>query len=180
MVNQAQLEVLFFHYGEPLPIKKIMKVLNLKEAECEKLLSEWDAALNQAPERGLTLLRKEDKIQLVTKPEFQNISQKLIQEEFKEEISPAAVETLAIVAYLGPLPRATIDYIRGVNSSFILRNLLMRGLIERNFKQEKSNAYHYEVSFDFLKHMGLTRIEELPEYEKYNNFMKNLELKEFA
>lgn len=174
--TESNLEVLLFHYGEPVGVKKIMKILRLEKENCEKLIENLTEKLNGSEERGLMLLRKNDEVQLVTKPAFQDIAQELIQEEFKEELSPATVETLAIVAYLGPIPRAKIDYIRGVNSSFTLRNLLVRGLIERNLS-EKGNTYSYGVSFDFLKHMGLTKIDELPEYSKYKDFIENLEIK---
>lgn len=173
---QAQLEAFLFHYGEPVGLKKVMRFFDLEENDCRKLLDEWEGKLAENPERGLTLLRNAGEIQLVTKPELQNVTQKLIEEEFKEELSGAATETLAIIAYLGPLPRAKIDYIRGVNSSFTLRNLLVRGLIQRETASEGGNVYEYRVSFDFLKHMGLSKIEELPEYEKYRDFVKNLEM----
>jgi len=62
-----------------------------------------------------------------------------------------------------------IDNIRGVNSSYILRNLLIRGLIERDIDTRRANAFIYKISFDFLKKMGLSKIDELPEYEKYHN-----------
>lgn|SRR3989344_7018532 len=174
--KEAALEALLFHYGEPINVKNAAKLLNLKKEECEKIIYEYEKKLKENPERGLTLLKKEDKIQLVTKPELREIAQKLIEEEFKQELSPASLETLTIIAYLGPIPRSTIDYIRGVNSSFILRNLYLRGLVERNIEEGKGNLYYYQTSFDFLKHMGLTKQEELPEYQKYKNVLESFEI----
>lgn len=173
---QARLEAILFQYGEPVPVKKLMKLLGLGSGDFEKLLSDWAVGLEQNPERGLVLLQKEDKIQLVTKPALHSLIQELVQEEFREEVTPAAVETLAVVAYLGPIPKSAIDYIRGVNSSFTLRNLLVRGLVERKALPEKGNIYHYEITFDFLKHIGLERIQELPEYQKYSNLLKEFEV----
>lgn len=172
---QAKLEAILFQYGEPMSIKKITKLLDMEQSDFEKRLSEWNRILDESPARGLTLMQKEDKIQLVTKPNLHSLMQKLIHEEFREELTPAGIETLAVIAYLGPIPKSTIDYIRGVNSSFTLRNLLVRGLIERQIMSEKSNVYHYRITFDFLKHMGLKRAEELPEYEKYSNLLKEFE-----
>ena len=86
--------------------------------------------------------------------------------EFNEELSRAAVETAAIIAYQGPLTRVDIEYVRGVNSSFILRSLMMRGLIERVENPKDARSYLYRISFDFLKHLGVVRIEELPQYEE--------------
>ncbi len=176
MELQAKLEAILFQYGEPMPVKKIIGLLGVERNDFQALLSEWTEALENNPARGLALMQKEDRIQLVTKPDFHSLTQKMIQEEFREELTPTAVETLAVVAYLGPLPKSTIDYVRGVNSSFTLRNLLVRGLVERKAEAEKSNVYHYQVTFDFLRHMGLGRVEELPEYEKYVNLLKEFEL----
>ncbi len=174
--SQAKLEAVLFQYGEPMPTEKIMKLLELNQEEFEKLLAESNKNLENNPERGLILIKKEDRVQLVTKPEFHSLIQKLVQEEFREELTQTAIETLAIVAYLSPIPKSLIDYIRGVNSNFTLRSLLIRGLIERRAEVKKGNVYHYEASFDFLKHMGIEQIKELPEYEKYKNILKDFEL----
>lgn len=172
----AELEALLFHHGEPIAIKKAATLLEIKETECERLLDELEQNLREDSKRGLMILKQSDKFQLVTKPDFKSINDKLIREEFKEELTPVALETLSIIAYLGPIPRSTIDYVRGVNSSFILRSLLMRGLVERDQSSKKRNVYDYRVSFDFLKHIGLSGIEELPEYEKYKDILQKFEM----
>jgi len=77
-----------------------------------------------------------------------------------------------LIAYLGPISRAQIDYFRGVNSSFILRNLLMRGLIER-VSESADRSYSYQISFDLLKHLGISKIEDLPDYLKYRELSSN-------
>jgi segregation and condensation protein B len=174
--KQAELEALLFYYGEAMPIKKIAKILDIKESECGALIETFRSRLDSSPESALTILSNEKEVQLVTKNDFQSIGQKLVEEEFKEELTPAGLETLSIIAYLGPISRATIDYIRGVNSSFTIRNLLMRGLITREVNAEKSNVYDYRVSFDFMKHLGINRQEDLPEYEKFRDVLKRFEL----
>ncbi len=172
--NLAELEALLFTYGEPIEIKKIAKLLKLKENAAADLVNELTANL-AGETRGLTLLKDGEKIQLATKPEFQEINEVLIKEEFREELTPAAQETLSVVAYLGPVPRSTIDYVRGVNSSFILRSLLVRGLIDREASENRKNVYEYRVSLEFLKHLGLNNKEELPEFEKYRNILTSFE-----
>lgn len=168
----GELEALLFHYGEPLEVKKIAKILKLKENEADNLATSLEDDLKSNVERGLMILRQESRVQLVTKPGLEHINKELIKEEFREELSPASLETLSIVAYLGPVTRATIDFVRGVNSSFILRSLLVRGLIDREPNPERKNVYDYRVSFDFLKHMGLSRVEDLPDYEKYKDIVQ--------
>lgn len=172
----AALEALLFYYGEPLDAKKICKFLEIKEEECKSLTEELNTKLNSDEKSGLMLLKHGDLFQLATKPELIWLGQRMIQEEFKEELTPAALETLSIIAYLGPVPRSTVDYIRGVNSSFILRGLLVRGLVTRETQAERRNTFEYKVSFDFLKHLGLGKIEDLPEYEKYKNILNSFEV----
>ena len=77
------------------------------------------------------------------------------------------METLAIVAYSGPVPRAEIDFIRGVNSSFTLRNLLISGLVEREINPKDRRTFIYKPSMDFLRFLGLGKLEDLPEYGEF-------------
>jgi len=170
-----ELEALLFSYGEPMKMGRIAKLLDLKQVECEELVAAWQAALAGDTVRGLTLIVHDGAVQLATKPEEKQVGERLLQEEFREELSPAGLETLSLIAYLGPVPRATIDYIRGVNSSFTVRNLLVRGLVERHSIEGKGNAFHYLPSFQFLKHLGLTRVEELPEYERFHGALERIE-----
>lgn len=173
--KQGELEALFFLAGEPISFKKIANFLQISVEESKKLVEIFSDSLKDS-ERGLVLLINQDEVQLVTKPQFQPLIQKLIQEDFRESLTPAALETLTIIAYLGPMLRSLIDYLRGVNSSYILRNLLMRGLIERKVSAGRVNVYSYQISLEFLKHLGLDKIEDLPEYEKYRDILKKFEI----
>lgn len=175
----AALEALLFHYGDPIAPKKIAEVLGMKEPQAEALVETLAKALAADPARGLMVLKSGREVQLVTKPEMQGICKAIIKEEFHEELTPAALETLSLIAYLGPVSRPTIDYIRGVNSSYTVRNLMMRGLIERS-QEEKGHAFAYRTSFDFLKHMGLASVEELPEYAVYRDIFSKFEAQERA
>ncbi|KKR88903.1 MAG: Segregation and condensation protein B [Candidatus Wolfebacteria bacterium GW2011_GWA2_42_10] len=161
----AAVEAILFAYGEPLEIKKIAKILN----QDEKTVKEAAEKLNQyylLEETGIKLIFSDNRLQLATKPEFSHLFENFIKEEFRENLTPAALETISLIAYLGPISRVQLDYFRGVNSSFILRSLLMRGLIERS-TETKERSYAYRLSFDALKHLGISKIEELPEYEKF-------------
>lgn len=171
----AELEALLFYHGEPMGMKKIAEILNLDAVLCAELANTLANNLQENASSGLIILKNGDKIQLATKKEFQKINQQFIKEEFNEQLTPATLETLSIVAYLGPIPRMMIDFIRGVNSSFTLRNLMIRGLVERN-SSNKGNIYHYQVTFDFLKHIGLENREKLPDFEKYKDILKQYEI----
>ncbi len=170
-MNKTQLklilESLLFTLGEPVKIKKLAKILKADLKKVEQAVEELadDLKNNQ---RGLRILKKEDQIQMVTAPEANDWVEKIFKSELQEDLSRASLETLAIIAYRGPITRAQIDFIRGVNSSFIVRNLLIRGLVERITNPQDARSYVYKISFDFLKKMGLEKVEDLPEYEKFS------------
>lgn len=169
----ARLEALLFIYGEPMDIKNLGKILDLKESEVKEGLMALEEELKRS-ERGLSLLQDKNRVQLVTKPEFSKILEEITKQEFTEELTPAALETLSIITYAGPIPRADIEFIRGVNSSFTLRALLLRGLVERQIDPKRSNAYVYSASFDLLRHLGLSQNSDLPEYSKYKSLVEQL------
>ena len=168
-----KIEALLFIYGEPIEVKKLAKILDLKEDEAKAGLVALEEEL-KSEKRGLMLFWDKNKVQLVTKPDFAKLLEDITKQEFTEELTPAALETLSIVAYAGPITRADIEYIRGVNSSFTLRALLMRGLVEREIDPKRANAYIYSASFDLLRHLGLSKNESLPEYQKYRDLVSHL------
>jgi len=160
----AHLEAILFSYGEPMKKEKLFSLLGVDFVRGEKLCREFASCL-QEENRGLMLFESGDTLALATKPAFGSLLEDIVKEELKEDLTPAATEALSLIAYFGPISRPEIDYIRGVNSSFILRTLLMRGLIER--EQGRGNAYAYHVGVEFLKHMGVSRAQDLPHYEEY-------------
>lgn len=161
---EANLEALLFTYGESIAVEKIAELLSTSKEAVEAGLISLENNLNQN-NRGLALIKKGGQVQLATKSNLNQLTQKIIEAEFKEELTPAAVEALAILAYGGPLLKSEIEYIRGVNSSYILRNLLMRGLIEKEDKK-------YSPSFNCLKQLGLASLNELPDYQQYQDLIR--------
>jgi segregation and condensation protein B len=164
---ERKIEAILFIAGEPIEFKKLAELLEVSLEDLKNSLEKMENEYKN--NRGLSLIVFEDKVQLTTAKDLSQIVEKFLQKVLKEDLTPAAVETLSIIAYKGPISRAEIDNIRGVNSSYILRNLLIRGLIERDIDAHRANAFIYKISFDFLKKMGLSKIDELPEYEKYHN-----------
>ncbi|MDP1719268.1 MAG: SMC-Scp complex subunit ScpB [bacterium] len=169
----AQIEALLFIYGDALEIKKIAKTLKASESEVREAANQLAEEL-KAGSRGLFLVSDEEKIQLTTKPEFGSLLELVIKEELRESLTPAALETLSIVAYAGPMTRAELDYIRGVNSSFSLRNLSIRGLVERYPDPKRGNVFIYKPSFELLKFLGVAKAEDLPEYDKFQQLIAKL------
>ena len=173
----AKLEALLFLYGEPMAYKKIAKILEIKESEIKEAIKEF-AELLKAENRGLQLVVDEEKIQLATKSDFSQLLEDVGKSELNEELLPASLETLSIITYSAPISRAEIEYIRGVNSSFILRALLIRGLIDRETDPHRANAFVYKPSFEFLKRLGLGRPEDLPEYTEFQKMVSALRTQE--
>ena len=155
------IESLLFVSGEPIKIKRLAKLCKVAVGEVENALMELQ---NEYRSRGLRILKKESRVQMITAPEVAQYTQKLIKKELQEDLSRASLETLAVIAYRGPISRAQIEDVRGVNSSFILRKLLIRGLIERIINPKSKRSYLYRISFDFLKRLGIEKIENLPDY----------------
>ena len=123
--------------------------------------------------RGVTLIKNDGAVMLGTTPETAIIIEKLIKDELDKDLGKAGLETLSIVIYRGPIKRSEIDYIRGVNSSYILRNMVMRGLVERVSIPE-SRSFVYKPTFELLAYLGVSCVEELPEYGSVNVEMEKL------
>lgn len=168
-----QLEALLFIYGEPMEFKKIAKTLKTTEEEIKTAANLLEEEL-RGNQRGLFLVRDKEKIQLTTKPDLAGLLETVIKEELNENLTPAALETLSIIAYAGPMTRAELEYIRGVNSTFTVRNLLIRGLIERALDPKRGNVFLYSPSLEFLKHIGVARTGDLPEYEKFKSLIEKM------
>jgi len=115
--------------------------------------------------RGVQLMENGSEVLLATAPEMSELIENIRKEELTRDLGRAGAETLAIVLYQGASTRADIDYIRGVNSTFILRNLLIRGLLERISNPKDQRSFVYKPTFDLLAHLGVRTIEELPDYQ---------------
>lgn len=167
---QGALEAVLFVYGEAISRKKLAQLLGIGADELTRALHAYKEEL-AAEHRGLMLLVSESEVQLATKPAHASLIEGLAKEEFNDELTKAALETMAIVAYLGPISRAEIDYIRGVNSSFILRSLLLRKLTERTSPSAHPSLIRYTASFDALRHLGIAKADELPDFAKYRELL---------
>lgn len=159
----AQLEAILFWKAEPVSLKKLATLLNIDADVLKNGLQELESTLKG---RGLTLVRTDDEVMLGTAKEISPLIEQLTKEELTRDLGKAGLETLSIILYQGPISRADIDYIRGVNSQFIVRNLLIRGLVERVENPKDARSFLYKTTLQLLSHLGISKIEELPEYEQ--------------
>lgn len=163
MSLNAKLEALLFFRGEAVKIEELAKLLYV---DVPALLAAGEELQTALIERGIRLVISSDDLALRTAPEISELIETIRKEELSRNISKAASETLAIVLYRGPLTRSEIDFIRGVNSTFILRNLQIRGLVEKVINPVDDRSFLYKPSSELLAHMGITRIEDLPKFDK--------------
>ena len=162
---KAVIEGLLFLSGEDgLTAKEISDIIDKDIEETKKIIKElYDDYSNQ--DRGITLEYLGERFKLTTKKEHTSYYKKLVNEE-DSLLSESALEVLAIIAYNGPITRVDIDNIRGVNSSYIVRKLLLKGLIEESGRSESAGRPRlYKVTLKFLDYFGLGSIEDLPKLE---------------
>ncbi len=161
------LEGLLFYKSQPLKKAAVLKQFGVSEAE----LATTIAVLQNRLETGATrLLETESEIELVSAPALAPFIEELRKADIKNDIGKAGAETLAIVLYRGPISRSEIDKIRGVNSSFILRNLLIRGLIERG--EKKGSGYLFSITPSLLAHLGASRKEDLKDFARITDALE--------
>lgn len=159
----VQIEGILFWKGEPVRVKKLSQILNAEEKD---ILSALEVLKQKLEARGVILVFKEDEVMLGTAPQMSAVMETLTKEELTKDLGKAGLETISIILYKGPISRAEIDYIRGVQSNFILRNLLVRGLIEKVVKPDDQRSFLYKPSFELLSYLGMSKIEDIPEYAK--------------
>jgi segregation and condensation protein B len=168
-----QIEALLFYKGEPLKKAELCSIFDVLP---EVLALSLHTLASDLSVRGIRLLETESEVTLVTAPDIAPLIEQFRKEELKRDIGKAGAETLSIVLYKGPVTRTDIDYIRGVNSSFILRNLMMRGLVVRTSNPKDARTFVYDVTPELLQELGVTSRDRLPQYsdimEKLDLFVK--------
>ncbi|MBI4092462.1 MAG: SMC-Scp complex subunit ScpB [Candidatus Kerfeldbacteria bacterium] len=163
----GQVESLLFVASRPMSFSKIASLLKVEVAAVQAAVDRLKQFYNTA-ERGIQISQHASSAQMVTSSLHAKIVSDFLKEERSGELTRPSLETLAIIAYRGPLPKSEIDLIRGVNCSLILRHLMIRGLITSREDRHKMTTL-YEISFDFLRHLGIRQVGELPDYVNLNH-----------
>ena len=163
IVELAQvLEAVLFAAPEPLTLDALRKGLGANAARLDAALTRLAADL-QAGGRGIRLQRHDTTVQLVTAPALAPDLERFFGYQATQRLSPAALETLAIIAYRQPVTRPQIEAIRGVDSSGVLNTILGRGLVAEVGRLETAgHPILYGTTPAFLRHFGLTTLTELP------------------
>ncbi|MEK7621831.1 MAG: SMC-Scp complex subunit ScpB [Patescibacteria group bacterium] len=167
----AQIEAILFWQAAPTTVADLARSFAQSEAEIIQGLETLSARL---VDRGLTLVRTGDAVMLGTVPAAGTLIERLTKEELARDLGRAGLETLTVVLYRGEVSRAEIDYIRGVNSSFILRNLLVRGLVDKIPNPTDSRSFLYRPTFELLGWLGVRELTNLPDYERVKTELTSL------
>ena len=163
MNTEQQIEAVLFWKGESVTTAWLSKALGISAEETEAGLSALEQSLSG---RGIRLARIADEIALTTAAKSSPLIEKLTKDELVRDLGKAGLETLSIILYRGPVTRRDIDYIRGVNSQFILRNLIVRGLVGKAPNPEDERSFIYKPTLELLAHLGIEKTGLLPEYAK--------------
>ena len=156
----AQIESILFVASGPVSTYRLATVLDMTQTAVHNTLDEMTADYAQ---RGLRLQWDGNAVQLTTAPESSALIEHFLGLEVTSRLSQAALEVLAIVAYMQPITRPQVDDIRGVNSDGALRTLLSKGLIEEIGRMETpGRPILYGTTSEFLQHFGLAGLDALP------------------
>ncbi|MCZ6601822.1 MAG: SMC-Scp complex subunit ScpB [Planctomycetota bacterium] len=160
------LEAILFASSEPVPLRKMRSAIGKPASERVKDALAVLTEDYQKGSRGMEIEEVAGGFRMVTNPDYSAWVLKVRAPKRDDRVSPAALETLSIVAYKQPIPRAEVDAIRGVNSGELLRRLLERGLVKIVGKAETlGRPLLYGTTKRFLEVFGLKRLEDLPKGE---------------
>jgi len=158
-LTEAALEALLFVAERPLSRREIATLAGVDRASVDARLGDLEVSLR---ERGIRLLTASDHVELATAPEAGSLVARYVGAEGLR-LSPAALETLAIVAYRQPVTRAAVERIRGVDSDHVIRTLLHRRLVvELGRAASPGRPILLGTAFEFLERFGLTSLDDLP------------------
>lgn len=154
----SSIEAILFATAEPHTVRSLATRLNVSVEEVRTALSELEHLLY---DHAMMLVKNEDEVHLAARPEYSTLIETMRKEELGKELTKASAETLAIVVYAPGISKTQIEFIRGVNVSYTLRSLQMRGLIEQ---QNAGRSVSYRPSLALLQSYGVSDITELPQY----------------
>ena len=167
---EQKIEAILFALGEPVTLHELIGLTKEDEGAVHDAV---EALRASTANRGIILIETTSGYALGTHPDVTPILDSIRKEELGKELSKASLETLAIILYYNGAARSDIDFIRGVNSTFILRNLMMRGLIERKEHPEDSRKSFFVPTIDLQTHLGLAQLSDLPDFTEIHSMFVN-------
>lgn len=175
---EGLIEALLFVTDGPASIEHLATTLEVPPERVQKLLADWPA---RHANRGLIITRSREGVLLTTRPDAAWAIERFLGLTGGGHLSSAAMETLAIIAYLQPVTRARIDSIRGVSSASVTRNLIAREMVEVVGNLEQAGRPELlGTTVGFLQYLGLSSLEELPKITKLEEILQAADEEESA
>lgn len=156
------IESILFVAGDAVALQDISGALEISEDELKKIIDEmiWD---REQQNQGVLIVKVDESVQLCSNPLYTPHIEKALQPVKKTKLSQSLLETLAIIAYRQPITRAEVEQVRGVKCNYSVAALIESGLIERaGRKKTLGNPMMYTTSEEFLRHFGISSLDELP------------------
>ena len=169
---KSLIESLLFVAGRPVTLKELQKTSGKTSEEIRLALEELKAERSNS---GIVILEQSGSFLMSSNPENSQAVKDFLNTDLREKLTDAAIETLAIITYKQPVSRAEIEAIRGVNSQYTIRLLMMRGLIEKTLHRDNRSNY-YQTTHEFLQHLGITALRDLPDFSELTAKVKPPEL----
>lgn len=160
---KSQILSILFVASKPVGLIDLQEILETPGEEIKTAVSELVTG-NQTS--GIIVLAHNNKLQLASNPDNSSQVKKFLALELREKLTDAALETLAIVLYKQPVSKTEIENIRGVNSQYTLRHLLIRGLIEKIQSPSDKRMQLYKTTLEFMQHLGIKDMKDLPDFEE--------------
>ncbi|MBP1708135.1 MAG: condensin subunit ScpB [Chloroflexi bacterium] len=161
---KAEIEALLFVSGERVGMEELLEILSLTEPDFKQIMQEMMADCHQS-HRGIQIMALDGGYVMGTKPEYAAVVSQMFKPASRR-LSPAALETLAIIAYRQPLSKAEIEQIRGVKSDRVLTTLMEKGIIKETGKKTgPGRPILYGTTHEFLKLFALSSLQDLPALE---------------
>lgn len=170
----VKIESLLLVSNRTLSVKELASLCKSDEEEVQRAISLIMEKFNKE-DSGIRVVRAGDKFQFATSPDSSEVVSEFIKHETVGDLTRPQLETLTIIAYRCPITKDEIEQIRGVNCTVVIRNLMTRGLIEAEGEMTQLLT-RYVITTDFLRHLGLSDVKDLPEYDNLRNDERILDI----
>ncbi|MBI5138433.1 MAG: SMC-Scp complex subunit ScpB [Candidatus Vogelbacteria bacterium] len=171
-IISAKIEALLIVKGEPISFKYLSKQIGATEEQIVHSIEDLGERYKNT-NAGMALIVNNEKVVMTTSESVSEFVADLTKNEDDAELGNAALETLALILYEGPTSRSVIDKIRGVNSTYILRSLMVRGLVERKMAENSTKNYLYKPTLELMAFLGIKTLDELPDKEHFSKVIKD-------
>ncbi len=174
---RTKIESILFVAAKPMTVKRLAEICGSDKAKVEEAVAAMVAEYNNE-EHGVRVLSHDGNVQIATSPDTAKLVADYLKDETTGELTKPSLETLTVIAYRGPITKAELEQIRGVNCSLILRNLMMRGLVDAAGEPGLPTT-PYSVTMEFLRFLGISAVSDLPDFEtlrSHENISRVLEM----